>query len=311
MLEEGVASAADIDRAMELGYNHPMGPLKLTDLVGLDVRLAIAEHLNRELGGFRFQPPQLLKRLVRAGKLGRKSGEGFYKYGVPRGKLYFLPSAPEGWSPARIARGLFGGGRCAFALAAASRSKIRSKTPRAKGISWIGCARSRGHRPAAWARAALIGLAAPREELGRIEQARCIELSAIGREIVRGRSIQLVAQLRESLRAVDQQRAQQHLLEFLAHRQDHLLRRNIAAKCGGLEKRHRLAESRARIGGLSGDARSVGPILAGRAANGQSRGCGRRRRWPGSPPPRPSAGRLPPPAGSRGAARASPGSARP
>jgi len=80
MLEEGVASAADIDRAMELGYNHPMGPLKLTDLVGLDVRLAIAEHLDRELGGFRFQPPQLLKRLVRAGKLGRKAGEGFYKY---------------------------------------------------------------------------------------------------------------------------------------------------------------------------------------------------------------------------------------
>jgi 3-hydroxybutyryl-CoA dehydrogenase len=80
MLEEGVASAADIDRAMELGYAHPMGPLKLTDLVGLDVRLAIAEHLNRELGGFRFQPPQLLKRLVRAGKLGRKAGEGFYKY---------------------------------------------------------------------------------------------------------------------------------------------------------------------------------------------------------------------------------------
>jgi 3-hydroxybutyryl-CoA dehydrogenase len=80
MLEEGVASAADIDRAMELGYNHPMGPLKLTDLVGLDVRLAIAEHLDRELGGFRFQPPQMLKRLVRAGKLGRKSGEGFYKY---------------------------------------------------------------------------------------------------------------------------------------------------------------------------------------------------------------------------------------
>ncbi len=77
---EGVASAASIDRAMELGYNHPMGPLKLTDLVGLDVRLAIAEHLNRELGGFRFQPPQLLKRLVRAGKLGRKAGEGFYKY---------------------------------------------------------------------------------------------------------------------------------------------------------------------------------------------------------------------------------------
>jgi 3-hydroxybutyryl-CoA dehydrogenase len=80
MVEEGVASPEDIDRAMELGYNHPMGPLKLTDLVGLDVRLSIAEYLNRELGGQRFQPPQLLRRLVRAGKLGRKSGEGFYKY---------------------------------------------------------------------------------------------------------------------------------------------------------------------------------------------------------------------------------------
>jgi len=80
MLEEGVASAADIDRAMKLGYHHPMGPLELTDLVGLDVRLAIAEHLERELGGFRFHPPQLLRRLVRAGKLGRKSGEGFYRY---------------------------------------------------------------------------------------------------------------------------------------------------------------------------------------------------------------------------------------
>jgi 3-hydroxybutyryl-CoA dehydrogenase len=80
MLEEGVASAEDIDRAMELGYAHPMGPLKLTDLVGLDVRLAIAEYLDRELGGDRFHPPQLLRRMVRAGKLGRKSGEGFYKY---------------------------------------------------------------------------------------------------------------------------------------------------------------------------------------------------------------------------------------
>jgi 3-hydroxybutyryl-CoA dehydrogenase len=80
MLEEGVASAEDIDRAMELGYAHPMGPLKLTDLVGLDVRLAIAEYLDRELGGARFHPPQLLRRMVRAGKLGRKSGEGFYKY---------------------------------------------------------------------------------------------------------------------------------------------------------------------------------------------------------------------------------------
>ena len=80
MFEEGVASAAEIDRAMELGYGHPMGPLKLTDHVGLDVRLAIAEHLTKELGE-RFRPPQVLRRLVRAGKLGKKSGEGFYKYG--------------------------------------------------------------------------------------------------------------------------------------------------------------------------------------------------------------------------------------
>jgi len=80
MLEEGVASAEDIDRAMELGYGHPMGPLKLTDLVGLDVRLAIAEYLHRELGNPAFRPPQLLKKMVRAGKLGKKSGEGFFRY---------------------------------------------------------------------------------------------------------------------------------------------------------------------------------------------------------------------------------------
>jgi 3-hydroxybutyryl-CoA dehydrogenase len=79
MLEEGVASAEDIDKAMELGYKHPMGPLKLTDLVGLDVRLAIAEYLSRELGK-RFEPPEMLRRLVREGKLGKKTGEGFYKY---------------------------------------------------------------------------------------------------------------------------------------------------------------------------------------------------------------------------------------
>lgn len=80
MVEEGVASPADIDRAMELGYGHPMGPLKLTDLVGLDVRLAIAEYLHQELGSDTFRPPQLLKKMVRAGKLGKKSGEGFYRY---------------------------------------------------------------------------------------------------------------------------------------------------------------------------------------------------------------------------------------
>ena len=79
MVESGVASVADIDKAMELGYRHPMGPLKLTDLVGLDVRLAIAEHLTRELGP-QFTPPPLLRRLVRAGKLGKKTGQGFYKW---------------------------------------------------------------------------------------------------------------------------------------------------------------------------------------------------------------------------------------
>ena len=79
MLEEGVASAEDIDRAMELGYNHPMGPLRLTDLVGLDVRLGIAEYLAATLGP-RFEPPQLLRDHVAAGKLGKKSGEGFYRW---------------------------------------------------------------------------------------------------------------------------------------------------------------------------------------------------------------------------------------
>lgn len=79
MLETGVGSVADIDRAMELGYRHPMGPLKLTDLVGLDVRLSIAEHLTKELGP-QFTPPPLLRQLVRAGKLGKKTGEGFYRW---------------------------------------------------------------------------------------------------------------------------------------------------------------------------------------------------------------------------------------
>ena len=79
MLEEGVASAADIDAAMELGYRHPVGPLRTTDLVGLDVRLGIAEELHRTLGE-RFAPPELLRRLVAEGHLGRKSGRGFYEW---------------------------------------------------------------------------------------------------------------------------------------------------------------------------------------------------------------------------------------
>jgi 3-hydroxybutyryl-CoA dehydrogenase len=80
MLEQGVASAKDIDTAMELGYNHPMGPLKLTDHVGLDVRLNIAEYLYRELGSETFRPPEVLRRLVKEGKLGKKTGEGFYNW---------------------------------------------------------------------------------------------------------------------------------------------------------------------------------------------------------------------------------------
>ena len=80
MLEQGVASVHDIDTAMELGYNHPMGPLKLTDLVGLDVRLNIAEYLHRELGSETFRPPEVLRRMVNEGKLGKKTGEGFYDW---------------------------------------------------------------------------------------------------------------------------------------------------------------------------------------------------------------------------------------
>ena len=78
MLEQGVAAAEDIDRAMELGYNHPVGPLRLGDLVGLDVRLAVADHLHATLGGEMYRAPELLRQMVADGKLGRKSGEGFY-----------------------------------------------------------------------------------------------------------------------------------------------------------------------------------------------------------------------------------------
>jgi 3-hydroxybutyryl-CoA dehydrogenase len=83
MLEEGVADAKDIDTAMELGYNHPMGPLRLTDLVGLDVRLHIAEYLHAKLGTDRFRPPDILRRMVAEGRLGKKTGEGFYKWNEP------------------------------------------------------------------------------------------------------------------------------------------------------------------------------------------------------------------------------------
>lgn len=94
MVEDGVATPEDIDTAMTLGYKHPVGPLRLTDIVGLDVRLDIAEYLSRELGS-RFEPPELLRRMVAEGMLGRKSGRGFYDWtegDAPGG----APDAPDG-----------------------------------------------------------------------------------------------------------------------------------------------------------------------------------------------------------------------
>ncbi|MGP6293310.1 3-hydroxyacyl-CoA dehydrogenase family protein [Caldiplasma sukawensis] len=82
--EEGVASKEDIDKCMKLGMNHPMGPLELADFIGLDVCYDIMEVLYRDYGDPRFKPPITLRNLVNSGKLGRKSGEGFYKYEVKK-----------------------------------------------------------------------------------------------------------------------------------------------------------------------------------------------------------------------------------
>jgi 3-hydroxybutyryl-CoA dehydrogenase len=103
MLEEGVAGPREIDRSMELGYNHPMGPIELTDVVGLDVRLDVLEYLRKELGE-RFRPPQILRRKVRAGKLGKKTGEGFYVWEDGE------PVAPSGEYAAASLGGAAGGG---------------------------------------------------------------------------------------------------------------------------------------------------------------------------------------------------------
>ena len=78
--EDKPRTAEDIDRGMELGYRHPMGPLKLTDLVGLDTRLKIAEYLHETLGSESFRPPELMREMVAQGKLGKKSGQGFYTW---------------------------------------------------------------------------------------------------------------------------------------------------------------------------------------------------------------------------------------
>jgi 3-hydroxybutyryl-CoA dehydrogenase len=80
MVEQGVASAEDIDKAMVLGYRHPVGPLRLTDMVGLDVRMAIGAYLAETLGNPAFEPPALMREMVAAGKLGKKAGEGFYRW---------------------------------------------------------------------------------------------------------------------------------------------------------------------------------------------------------------------------------------
>lgn len=80
MVEQGVASAEDIDKAMVLGYRHPIGPLKLTDLVGLDVRMNIGEYLAGALGNAAFEPPELMRRMVAEGRLGKKAGRGFYDW---------------------------------------------------------------------------------------------------------------------------------------------------------------------------------------------------------------------------------------
>jgi 3-hydroxybutyryl-CoA dehydrogenase len=80
MLQEGIASAEDIDKALKLGLNHPMGPFELVDLVGLDVRLNILEYLHKTLGE-KYRPCPLLAQYVKAGRTGRKSGRGVYEYG--------------------------------------------------------------------------------------------------------------------------------------------------------------------------------------------------------------------------------------
>jgi len=105
MVEEGVASPADIDRAMEAGYGHAMGPLKTSDLVGLDVRLAIADALARELSEERFRAPALLREMVAEGKTGKKAGEGFYRWEGNEARPRTVAGAGSGNGSARRRRG--------------------------------------------------------------------------------------------------------------------------------------------------------------------------------------------------------------
>ncbi len=101
MLQEGVASAADIDKALKLGLNHPMGPFELVDLVGLDTRLAILQFLHRTLGE-KFRPCPLLEKYVKAGRLGKKAGRGVYDYaadGLPAKDGAPKDGGPEAGAP--------------------------------------------------------------------------------------------------------------------------------------------------------------------------------------------------------------------
>lgn len=84
MVEQEVATPQDIDKALELGYGHPMGPLKVSDLVGLDVRLAIAQYLHQELRDEQYAPPAILEAKVREGELGKKTGKGFYEWPIEK-----------------------------------------------------------------------------------------------------------------------------------------------------------------------------------------------------------------------------------
>jgi 3-hydroxyacyl-CoA dehydrogenase len=102
MVEQGVASARDIDTAMELGYNHPMGPLRLTDLVGLDVRLHIAEYLHGKLGSDVFRPPEILRRMVSEGKLGKVFTAGMSRKRVKEHILLNGSGKPSGVQPLRL-----------------------------------------------------------------------------------------------------------------------------------------------------------------------------------------------------------------
>ena len=92
--DEGVASAADIDKALKLGLNHPMGPFELVDLVGLDTRLHILEYLHKTLGE-KFRPAPLLVQYVKAGRLGRKAGRGVYEYASQEAKSAQLASSKQ------------------------------------------------------------------------------------------------------------------------------------------------------------------------------------------------------------------------